>query len=67
MQKIFLKISSLNLVTYDWSLNLSFKEHLISSSLRACQFCISIVIEYLVAFEIKFSYFVINIIVFTQF
>ena len=31
------------------------------------QFCMSIVTEYLVAFEIKLSYFVFNIIVFTQF
>ena len=67
MQKLFLKISSLNLITYNWSLNLSYDEHLISSGFRACQFCIFIVTEYLVAFEIKFSYFVFNIIVFTQF
>ena len=66
MQKLFLKISSLNLITYDWSLNLSYEEHLISSGFRACQFCISIVTEYLVALEIKFNYFVFNIIVFTQ-
>ena len=67
MQKLFLKISSLNLITHDWSLNLSFEEHLISSGFRACQFCISILTEYLVAFEIKLSYFVFNITVFTQF
>ena len=67
MQKSFLKISSLNLITYDWSLNFSFEEHFISSGFRACQFCISIVTEYLVAFEIKFSCFVFNITEFTQF
>ena len=66
MQKLFPIISSLNLTTYEWSLNLSFEEHLISSAFRACQFCISIVTECLLAFEVKFSHFVFNIIVFTQ-
>ena len=35
----------MNLITYDWSLNLSFEEYLISSGFKACQFCIYIVTE----------------------
>ena len=67
MQKLFLIISS----EFNYSsleLNLSFEGHLISSGFKACQFCISIVTECLVAFEVKkFSYFVFDIIVFIQF
>ena len=50
MQKLFLILSS----EFNY---LSFEEHLISSGFKACQFCISIVTECLVAFEVKFSYF----------